>query len=72
VREAHHHGDGNGVYVFLGARAFLSVYVPGEGVVGQWGDAGHLPAGDPDPDRDLVLPKAMQLACLLEWIVLVT
>jgi len=68
----HRHGDGNVVYVFSGARAFLSAYVPGEGVVGQWGDAGHLPAGDPDPDPGLLLRELMYLACLLERIVLVT
>ena len=57
---------------FLGVRAFLSAYVQGEGVVGQWDDAGHLPAGDRDPGLGLLFPEGLQPACLWEWIVLVT
>ena len=57
---------------FLGARAFLSAYAQGERVVGQRDDAGHLPAGDRDPDPGLLFPEWLHPACLWEWIVLVT
>ena len=71
-RAAHRRGDGNAACAFLGARAFLSAYAQGEGVVGQWDDAEHLPAGDRDLGPGLLLPWLMHPACLWEWIVLGT
>jgi hypothetical protein len=37
----HHHGDGNGGYVWLGERVFLGFYAEDEGGGDRKDDAGH-------------------------------